>query len=286
MAKKLNIFISFDLEGISGVTSWKEMRKDSPDLMRIRRIATEEVNSAIRGVKKSGMEIGEILICDSHASGENLLIDELEPGINLVKGTQRNYYMMEGLNENFDIVFFIGYHAMAGTESGMMDHSYSSSVISNIKINGEYVGESEINAGIAGHYSVPLGLVSGDDKLAQEIKKFFGTQVEIVITKQSISRFCAKCRHPIDVQKEIELKAERAVKKMKKLKPFKFRYPINAEVEMINSLFGDAIKSLPGLKRVSARRFVFKSKDILEFYRQLMLICDLAGYANYASVTS
>ncbi|MEO0094502.1 MAG: M55 family metallopeptidase [candidate division WOR-3 bacterium] len=280
MEKKLNIFISFDLEGISGVTSWKEMRKDSPDLLRVRRIATQEVNSAIRGVRKSGIEIGEILICDSHASGENLLIEELEPGINLIKGTQRNYYMMEGLNENFDVVFFIGYHAMVGTEAGMMDHSYSSSLIYNIKINGQYVGESEINAGIAGHYGVPLGLVSGDDKLIQEIKRFFGPGVETVITKSSISRFCAKCRHPVDVQKEIELKAGRVVRKINRLKPFKFKYPINAEVEMINSLFGDAIKSLPGLKRVSARRFLFKSKDILEFYRQLMLICDLAGYAN------
>jgi len=280
MAKKINLFISFDLEGISGVTSWKEIRKDSPDLLRIRKIATQEVNSAIRGVRNSGLEIGEILICDAHASGENLLIEELEPGINLIKGTQRNYYMMEGLNQDFDIVFFIGYHSMVGTEAGMMDHTYSSSSIYNIKINGVYVGESEINAGIAGHYGVPLGLVSGDDKLAKEIEKFFGHNVETVITKYSISRFCARCRHPVDVQKEIELKAQRAIKKINKLKPFKFKYPINAEIEMLNSLLGDAIKSLPGLKRISARKFVFKSKDILEFYRQLILICGLAGYAN------
>ncbi len=280
MAKKLNIFISFDLEGISGVTSWKEMRKDSPDLLRVRKIATQEVNSAIRGARKSSLEIGEILICDSHASGENLLIEELESGIELIKGTQRNYFMMEGLNRDFDVVFFIGYHAMAGTFEGMMDHSYSSSLIYNIKINGQYVGESEINAAIAGHYGVPLGLVSGDDKLVQEVKNFFGPLVETVITKRSISRFCAKCKHPSDVQKEIQLKAERVMKKINRLKPFKFKYPINAEIEMINSLFGDAIGSLPGLKRVSARKFLFKSKDILAFYRTLMLICDLAGYAN------
>ncbi len=280
MKNKINVFISFDLEGISGVSSWREMKKDSPDLLRVRKLATQEVNSAICGIKNSGLNIGEILICDSHASGENLLIDELESGIDLIKGTQRNYYMMEGLDKKFDIVFFIGYHAMVGTTAGMMDHSYSSSLIYNIKINGEYVGESEINGAIAGHYGVPVGLVTGDDKLALEIKKYFGPQVETVITKYSISRFCAKCRHPFDVQKEIELKAGRAIKKINKLRPFRFRYPINAEVEMINSLMGDAIKSLPGLKRVSARKFVFKSKDILEFYRYLMLICDLAGYAN------
>lgn len=285
MNKSINIFLSFDLEGISGVSSWREMKKDSPDLLRIRKLATQEVNSAIRGIKNSGLNIGEILICDSHASGENLLIDELETGIDLIKGPQRNYYMMEGLSEKFDVVFFIGYHAMVGTTAGMMDHSYSSSLIYNIKINGEYVGETEINGGIAGHYGIPVGLVSGDDKLAREVKKFFGTQIETVITKYSISRFCARCKHPIDVQKEIELKAARAIKKINRLRPFRFKYPINAEVEMINSLLGDAIKSLPGLKRVSARKFLFKSKDILEFYRYLMHIFVLAGYANSLTTT-
>lgn len=280
MKERINVFISFDLEGISGISSWKEMKKDSPDFLRLQKIATQEVNSAIRGVKKSGFKIGEILICDSHASGENLLIDELEPGTHLIKGTQRNYYMMEGLNERFDVVFFIGYHAMVGTTAGMMDHSYSSSLIYNIKINGVDVGETEINAGLAGYYGVPVGLVSGDDKLIKEVRKFLGMQVETIVSKYSISRFCARCRHPISVHRELELRSQWAIRKIKRLKPFKFRSPINAEIDMMNSAFGDAIKSLPGLKRVSARKFVFKSKDILEFYRYLMLICDLAGYAN------
>ncbi len=282
MDNKINVFISFDLEGISGVSSWREMRKDSADFMRIRMIATKEVNAVIRGIKKT-RNIGEILICDAHASGENLLIDELESGVHLIKGTQRNYYMMEGINKNFDIVFFIGYHAMVGTTAGMMDHTYSSSSIYNIKINGVDVGETEINAGIAGYYGVPVGLVSGDDKLINEVKKFFGAQVETVITKYSISRFAAKCRHPVDVQKELELRAQWAIKKIKRLKPFKFRQPINAEIEVINSLIGDAIKSLPGIERTSARVFVLKTKDILEFYRYLMLICDLAANANSVS---
>lgn len=280
MKERVNVFISFDLEGISGISSWQEMKKDSPDLMRIRKLATQEINAVIRGIKKGDREIGEILICDSHASGENLLLDELESGIHLIKGTQRNYYMMEGLNERFDVVFFIGYHAMVGTTAGMMDHSYSSRLIYNIRINGMDVGETEINAGVAGYYGVPVGLVSGDDKLIKEVRKFLGMQVETIVSKYSISRFCTRCRHPADVQKELELRAQWAIKKVKRLKPFKFRSPINAEIEMMNSALGDAIKSLPGLKRVSARKFVFQAKDILEFYRYLMLICDLAGYAH------
>ncbi len=284
MKKSLTIFISFDLEGISSVSSWREMKKDSADLARIRKIATAEVNAAIRGIKKSSTNIAEILVCDAHAMGENLLIDELEKGVNLVKGTPRNYYMMEGISESFDAVFFIGYHAMAGTRNALMDHTYSSSSIYSIKINGMSVGETAINAAIAGFYDVPVALVSGDDLLAKEVRELLGDQVATVITKYGISRFAAKCRHPQDVQTEIEAKSAKALKNLKRLKPFKFKLPINAEIDVMNSLIGDALENLSGLKRITGRKFICRTKNILEFYLLLMLICDLAGYAN-ASLT-
>jgi D-amino peptidase len=286
MQKKTSIFISFDFEGISGVTSWREMKKDSPDLERIRMLATREVNAAIRGAKKGGKNtgIGEILVCDAHANGENLLIGELEKGVYLIKGTQRNYYMMEGINPQFDLAFFIGYHAMAGSEKGMMDHTYSSTSIYQVAVNGQPVGETEINAAIAGHHGVPLGLVSGDDTLIKEVRRFFSRPVETVITKYSLSRYAAKCRHPMDVQKELELMAKRAVRKARALKPFNFKAPLKCEIAVINSQIGDVIKKIPGLKRQSGRTFTCETKNILDFYQYLMLICDLAAYANASAL--
>jgi D-amino peptidase len=280
MAKKLHFFISFDLEGVSGVTSWNEMKTDAPDFLRIRRSATAEVNAAVRGIRKSGLPVGEILICDAHGRGDNLLPDELERGVSLVRGAPRNYYMVEGLNEKFAAAFFIGYHAMVGTMGGLMDHTYSSSSIYNIRLNGRDVGETAINAAVCGHYGVPLALVSGDDRLAREVRSFFGPGVETITTKTGISRFAGQCRHPADVCREIEIKAERAALRNRTLKPFAFRPPIRGELDVMNTLIGHVISPLPGLERRSGRKFVFRSKNILDFYRQLMLICDLAGYAN------
>ncbi len=280
MAKKINVFISFDIEGVSAVSSWRELRRDSPDLSRIRMIATEEVNAVLRGIKKSGLDIGDITICDSHGNGKNLLIEKLERGVYLTRGSPRMYYMIEGLDNHYDIIFFIGYHAMVGTTGSGMDHTYSSAVIYNIKINGQYVGETEINAGVAGFFGVPLGLVTGDDLLIKEVKRFFGAKVQTVITKYGISRFAARCRHPLDVQKELEDKAKRAIIGFEKLTPFKFKTPIDSEVEVMNSLIGDLVELIPGIKRVSARGFKFKSRDIREFYRILRLICMLGGYGE------
>jgi D-amino peptidase len=280
MAKRCNVFISFDMEGVGGLTSWQELNKESPSLMQMRKLATCEVNAAIRGIRNSGRDIAEIVVCDSHADGQNLLVDKLETGVYLVKGTPRKYYMVEGISDKFEVLFFIGYHAMAGTQKAGMDHSYSSRAIYNIKINGKLVGETEINAALAGYYKVPLGLVSGDDKLAKEVRKFFGRAVEIVITKYGISRMAAKCRHPYDIQEEIEIKAERAVKKLKTLKPFSFRSPMRAEIDMVNTLMADAIEPVPGIKRVSGRKITFQAGDILEFYRMLRIICNLAYTAQ------
>lgn len=280
MIDRLNVFISFDMEGISAVTSWREMKKDSKDSERTRRIATQEVNAAVRGIRKSGKKIGNITICDSHASGENLLVDELETGVSIVKGTPRKYYMMHGISAEYNVVFFIGYHAMAGTQYAGMEHTYSSASIYNIRINAQRVGESEINAALAGHYGVPLGLVTGDDLLALEIRRFFGRNIQVVITKKGISRFAARCRHPKDVHQEIETKATRAVQKIKELKIFEFKTPIKAEIELTNSLVTDMVELIPGIKRMNGRQVSFKAKDILEFYRILRLVCSLGGYAN------
>lgn len=268
------------MEGISAVTSWREMKKDSKDLQRIRRIATQEVNAAIRGILKSGKTIGDIVICDAHASGENLLVDELETGVHIVKGTPRKYYMMHGISKKYDILFFIGYHAMAGTQYAGMEHTYSSASIYNIKINGRFVGESEINAALAGYYGVPLGLVTGDNLLIKEISKFFGKNVETVTTKKGISRFAAQCRHPQDVQREIEKKAARAIQKITRLRIFQFKVPIKAEIDLASSLITDLAELIPGVRRIDGRQIAFQAKDTPEFYRILRLVCTLGGYAN------
>lgn len=275
---KVNVFISFDIEGISAVSSWREVKKDSPDFARIRKIATGEVNAAVRGTRKSGKPIGLITVCDSHASGENIHIEELESGVTLIKGTPRKYYMMHGIGKEYDVAFLIGYHAMAGTRAGGMDHTYSSASIYGIKINGRDVGEAAINAALAGFYRVPVGLVSGDDRLVKEVRQFLGSGVETVITKQGISRAAAQCRHPEDVHFEIEAKASRAIQKIEKLKPFTFKTPIRAEIDLVGSMIADVVELVPGIERVNGRNVTFKAKDILEFYRVLRLICCLGGY--------
>lgn len=279
MPKNFGVFISFDLEGISGISSWKEAQKNPAALRNIRENATAEVNAAIRGIRKARKDV-DIVVCDAHASGENLIIENLDAGVQVIKGTPRPFYMIHGISSVYNILFFIGYHAMAGTQKAGMDHTYSGASIYGITINGTSVGETEINAAVAGYYGVPLGLVTGDDLLIKEVEMFFGKRAETVITKFGISRFAARCRHPHDVHKEIETKAARAVKKAKRLKTFTFRAPLRAEFELANTLVADLAELIPGIQRKHARTCVYKAKDVLEFYRILRLVCSLGLYAQ------
>lgn len=276
MAKNKKVFISFDMEGVTILSSWTEIRKDAPSLGEIRSCATEEVSAAVRGIRRASHGRCDIVVCDAHAGGTNLLIDRLPTGISVVKGTPREFYMLETIDESFDLLFCIGYHAMAGSLRAGMDHTYSSSILYSVRINGVPVGETEINAGLAGHYGVPLGLITGDDQLINEVHAFFGDVPETVITKYGISRFAAKCRHPVDVQNEIESKAARAVKTIRRFQPFTFTAPIDAVFEVTSSVIGDLVAPIPGIKRLNARTVAVQVPTIIDFYRMMRLVCSIA----------
>lgn len=153
----MKIFISTDMEGIEGISSWNEMTtKEAWCAGLLKQELTYVISTLL-----AHADIEEICICDSHSRGENLLYGSFsDERITHVKGYPRRNYMMEGLDESFDAVFLLGYHASIGSLNGGMDHSYSSSCIYRVRLNGREVGEVEINAYYAGMFGVPIALIS------------------------------------------------------------------------------------------------------------------------------
>ena len=129
----MKIYISVDIEGISGVTNWGFTHEGGYNYERARRFMTEEVNAVIRGAKKAGAE--EILVNDSHGPMTSILIEELDEDVVLISGNKKILGMMEGIDNTFDAVMLIGYHGRHNT-SGILAHSYNGSVVSEIKLNG------------------------------------------------------------------------------------------------------------------------------------------------------
>jgi D-amino peptidase len=132
------VYISADMEGISGIVGDDQLAAGGAEYARSRKLMAEDVNAAIRGAVAAGAT--EIVVNDSHGSQRNLLPEDLDPAARLISHTFKRYGMMEGLDETFDAVIFIGYHAKADTPGGLFAHT-GSGVVRDVQIDGRSVGE-------------------------------------------------------------------------------------------------------------------------------------------------
>ncbi len=269
----MKVYISTDMEGIEGISSWNEMTtKEAWCASLLKQELTYVIDTLLQGTK-----IEEICICDSHSRGENLVYGSFgDERITHIKGYPRHSYMMEGLDESFDAVFLIGYHASIGTEKGGMDHSYSSSCIYEIRLNGTVVGETEINAYYAGLYGVPVTLVSGDDVLEAELKEFLS--IPFVRTKEGLGRYTAKMYSPELVKRTFEEQVKAFLQRpLDSFEVKRFDGPVELEVDLATTVISDAVAVVPGLERVGGRTVRYTSEQYDDVFHMILTIAMLGG---------
>ncbi len=272
--EKLKVFISVDMEGIAGVVNGDQTSSSGSDYGMARRWMTEEVNAAIRGAQKAGAT--EIVVNDSHGSMRNVVISELDPAASLITGSPKPLSMMQGIDETFDAVFLIGYHARAGSEDGVLDHTYSGGSVYSIKVNGMELGESEQNALIAGCFDVPIVLITGDKTVCAQAKKSLGEGIETAVVKEGIGRYAAKSLTPRAAQTLIEQKAKSALESRNRVKPLKLQPPYRFELTYFRSSMADAGELIPQVKRTGPRTVTYETDDYIEGYKLFRALISLA----------
>jgi len=248
----VKVYISADIEGITGLVSWHQcgtQSSDHYDWPFARRMMTHDVNAAIRGARKAGAT--EIVVKDSHNNSKNLLIDQLEPGAQLVSGHGAGIDgMMEGVDSTCDCAMLIGYHAMAGTTAGIMEHTYTGGV-HHLWINDMPAGEMGMSAGVAGRYGVPIVTVSSDRAGCDEIEALI-PGVETAAVKVGLGRYMGRLLHPSETGPMIEAAAERGVRKAKQIQPWKAAEPCNIRIEFNRSEEADFGARHPAANRLDA----------------------------------
>jgi D-aminopeptidase len=143
----MNVLISADGEGVSGITSSDELVKGKAEYERFRHLMTADVNAAIEGAAAGGAT--GIIVNDSHWGMNNILPEELDPRADLVRGFHKPLCMMHGVDDDIDTVFCVGYHAMVGHSDGVANETMIGREMIEIRLNGRPVGELDINATIA-----------------------------------------------------------------------------------------------------------------------------------------
>ncbi len=262
----MKVFIMTDLEGATGVAGdWNDFNPGGREHESARRLLTGDVNAAIQGAYEGG--VNEIVVLDGHGAAFSILLEHLDFRAQLVRG--RRSSELEGLDESFNLMFGIGTHSMAGTSDGLLTHILSHIDIDNIWLNEQPVGEIGLWAALAGHYNVPLGLVTGDAAAIREAKALLG-KIETVVVKEATSRFAAKCLHPQVSWKLIREAAKRTVTRAEEFKPYKPEVPMELKVEYHNSERAEKVSKNNGAVRIDGRTVSCSGNNIMEIYKVLL----------------
>lgn len=258
----MKVFISADMEGISGVVASPQTGPEGQEYERARRLMTGEVNAAVEGALVAGAT--EVLVNDAHGSMRNILIEDLHPAARLVSGSPKPLSMMQGIDEGFDAAFFVGYHAQAGTAHSVLDHTYAG-IVYQVCLDGRPMGETGLNAALAGYFGVPVVLLTGDRLLVEEGQALLGPGVRGVAVKESYSRVAAKCLSPSVARERIHAAAEEALRT--RVAPFRLAPPITLTVDFTSSAHADMAECIPGVRREGGRRIAYTHEDYLTLYK-------------------
>jgi D-amino peptidase len=269
------IFVSVDMEGIWGVVHGDQVSAASPDYGAARRWMVEDVNAVVSGLLEAGAS--EVVVNDSHGSMRNILADALHPKASLISGSPKPLSMMQGIDASFDAVAFVGYHARAGSAPAILDHTISSATIRAIRVGGQELPELGLNAALAGHFRVPVILLTGDSETCAQAKALLGSGLTTVAVKEAVGRVAARMLPADEARKRLKDGAREALAAKEKPAPLKLSPPYAFEVEFHNSGQAELPLLLPGVKRTSPRSVSFSSSDYLEGVKLMRAIIALAA---------
>jgi D-amino peptidase len=257
----LKVYISADMEGVAGVVTGDQLGPSGFEYGAFREYMTREVLAAIDAAREMGAT--EIVVSDSHGNGENLLLDLLPEDVLLVRSWPRPLMMMEGIDESFDAALLVGYHASTGNPSGVRAHTMSSANLAGLKVNGVETAEAGVSALIAGHFGVPVVMISGDDAIAAEATGLLG-DIETAVVKWSYGFHSARTLMPGPAREEIAARTRAALGRLGDFRPYDVDGPLTLDLTFKNYMPAELLAYLPNVDRVDAHTVRFVARDAVE----------------------
>jgi D-amino peptidase len=261
----MNLYLSTDMEGVAGVTSWDQVdaRTPHPEYAIYRRYYTREVAAAIEGARRTGPV--EVLVNDAHGPMRNFLFDELPADIRVIFGNRKPFSMVQD-GRGSSGAFFIGYHGAIGDADAVLCHTYTPSVIYELRLNGVRCSEATVNAALLGEWGVPLLMVTGDRTTVEGVR----TQmpwVRGVIVKESIGTFSANSISPAASCRLIAEGAREALANASAAKPYVIPPPIEMRVTLAKTEQADYVAMIPEFERTGAREIRFTAGDMETIFK-------------------
>lgn len=262
----LKVYISADMEGVGGVSTSLQASTSGREYEKFRRLMTLEVNAAIEGAYNAGAT--EVLVSDSHGNAQNIDVELLDSRAKLIRAWPRPLGMVTDVDESFDAVVFVGFHAREG-DPGVLAHTFSGKM--ELELNGQIVSEASFSAAIAGHFGVPVVFVSGDQVITSDARRQLGP-IEVAVVKEAIGFHAATMLHPEEARRLIRTGVERGINRRDGIKPFAMEEPVTLEVRWEQPVMADIVSLMRGAERLNGRTTTFTGKDMIEVTEFLEVI--------------
>jgi len=267
----MRVFISADMEGITGVCHRDQLMAGGQDYERARRWLTSDVNAAVQGAFDGGAT--EVVVADGHATMRNVLLDELHERAQLLCGPaqtrNRQLVQLAGLApDRFERAMLVGYHTRAGTPGGLLAHTWVGMAVHEIRLQGKPAGEALLNAAILGDYGIPVVLATGADDFEREVKADLGDDLEVAVVKQTLGPSGVISLSLPAAAERIRAAAERAMTSARS--PLKVAAPVEVELDFHRREMRDQGAVAAGTKH-GERTLRFTGDTVVETIEQLWL---------------
>jgi D-amino peptidase len=230
---------------------------------------TDEVNAAISGAFDGGAT--DVVVCDSHAGMQNLIPSRLDERAILVRGSMRDSLQMEGLDASFHAVLITGTHARAGTADAVLDHTWNSKAVYNLRVNDRTMNEAELNALVAGSYGVPVTLVTGDEATLAQTRESLPKTLMVPV-KAGRGRGVAANLQPREACRRIRRIAEESIRIRDQIPPIDVPSRLAMEIDYIQTDMAQTAALVPNVTRIAPRTVRVEADPDLLFRLQELLV--------------
>jgi len=276
----VKVYVSVDMEGVAGISHGKPTNRGDDLYAQSVELMTAEANAAIEGAYAGGAT--DVTVNDSHGQMYNLTPEKLDSRARLVQGKKPLSMVEAARDGGFDVALFVGYHARAGHPRGTLAHTYTG-MITLVQLNDRALTEAAMNGLYLGAIGVPVGMISGDDALADELEEWF-PWAERVVVKRGVSWQAADSLHPSKARELISEGARKAVQRAAShdsaLMPLTMDAPLRLRIAFQQPGQADVAATIPGFTRVGDRGIAYESDDVITIYRAFLSAARLAGTAN------
>lgn len=262
----MKVYISFDMEGVSGIAGGGmtgPTPKTPSAYPRGQRFSTDDVKAAIEGVLEVDPE-AEIWFNDAHGKSMNVYSEEFPENVKIVINSAELFDEVLGLDDSFDALICIGAHGNLTQADAVLGHIWD---VRSVEFNGKSLTETCLNAALAGHYEVPLVMISGDEDSLEYIKNNISHELAAAPVKKGIGRYSAVSLHPRKAQKLIKAAVIDGLKRRHEIPPLEFERPITVDITYKDQ--GGAFNNvffMPGDERIAGDKVRFVAADAKEAY--------------------